>query len=243
MDLLESGVENRHPWELSRGDCVLKLIMSNSLKEAKTICDIGSGDMYFSNILAEKFNSQIYAVDTGYEEIPLAINSRITRMNNISQIDDDTVDIAVLMDVLEHVKKPDDFLKQVVAKCTQGASLYLTVPAFQHLFSSHDTFLKHHRRYNKSLLKEHLVGGGVEIENIFYFYSILYIPRLIQLLLSKAGNRDHSMAKNVTTWGYSESSAITTIMRKFLNLDFRINELARKWPFGLSLCAVCRVNK
>ena len=56
MDLLETGNGYRHPWELSRGDSVLNLVKSQIRNEHKIIADIGCGDLYFSSILAKKFN-------------------------------------------------------------------------------------------------------------------------------------------------------------------------------------------
>ena len=53
----------------------------------------------------------------------------------------------ILMDVLEHTFNDTEFLKEILKKTPQDSFLFITVPSFQFLFSSHDVYLKHYRRY------------------------------------------------------------------------------------------------
>ena len=68
MDLLERQIKgaNRHPWELSRADCVscvfaqcMKHIPSESVQqdEPVKIADIGAGDRFFANRLLERLSA------------------------------------------------------------------------------------------------------------------------------------------------------------------------------------------
>ena len=58
-------------------------------------------------------------------------------------------DIVLAMDVLEHIQDDYSTLKEWKNTLKPNGLLLITVPAFQHLWSSHDIFLGHHRRYNK----------------------------------------------------------------------------------------------
>ena len=68
MDLSEiSDNQNRHPWELSRTRCILRVLRDIGIKG--NILDIGCGDSYFDKRLAEKFlDVEVYGVDIFLEK-------------------------------------------------------------------------------------------------------------------------------------------------------------------------------
>ena len=53
MDLLEKLKENnaRHPWELSRMDCMFKMILPALDGNCYVIADVGFGDQFFVDAL------------------------------------------------------------------------------------------------------------------------------------------------------------------------------------------------
>ena len=66
-------------------------------------------------------------------------------------------DVVLLMDVLEHVEDDVGLLRQYVEKVPSGARFLISVPAFQVLWSDHDVFLEHKRRYTVAKV-EHVVS-------------------------------------------------------------------------------------
>jgi len=237
VDLLETHDENRHPWELSRTDCILNLLKSKITKGHAVIADVGCGDLYFSKRLANEFDCTIFSIDTGFTDLHSGHN-KITKLKSIDVLDNGSIDIAVLMDVLEHLENPNMFLRNLSRKMSQKGAMLFTVPAFQHLFSKHDTFLKHYRRYSRRALSIELSNAGLTVENVFYFYSILYPLRLVQVMTSKVKN-ENDIINNIAAWKHDENSNLTKSIRQLLNIDFNINKLLRILPFGLSVCAIC----
>jgi len=256
MDLLETGTKYRHPWELSRIECVIGTISPYLKDTCKAAADIGCGDLFFSERFAAVFTGEIFAVDTGFDsESPDGSQddapdespenqrgngySCIKKLQSIEQLADSSIDIAILMDVLEHVENQKEFLSQLSKKLSEKAVIFITAPAFSHLFSEHDSFLRHFRRYNKKSLSAILTDSGFKIERLFYFYSTLYIIRLVQFIATRPGKSDN-MVNNIAAWNRSEESKTTRFMQNLLNLDFRLNrKLGRLSFFGLSLFAVC----
>jgi len=238
MDLRETGSnEHRHPWELSRADCVIKTIAPYI--NGKVIADVGCGDLYFSNIVLKNFNSKIFAIDTGFTQ-EICENNKITKLNDITELKDNSVDIVILMDVLEHIEDTGKFLSLLSNKVVKEGILFITVPAFQHLYSEHDVFLKHYRRYNRKSLSTTFTACGFKVEGMFYFYSALYVMRLIQFLITRF-RKNKGMVNNISLWKYGENALLTKLVRKVLNLDFCINKnMGKLSPFGLSLFAVCK---
>ena len=56
-------------------------------------------------------------------------------------------DLVLLMDVLEHMTDDVTLLREYVERVTSGTRFLITVPAFGFLWSGHDEFLRHYRRY------------------------------------------------------------------------------------------------
>jgi hypothetical protein len=149
-------------------------------------------------------------------------------------------DCALLLDVLEHVEDDKDFLKRIYSLLNDNARVILTVPAWDFLFSGHDRFLGHHRRYNRKTLS--VILDKFEIENSFYFYGSLLLMRLAIKLLEFFG-LEKKQQEGVSNWKFGENHFLTIVIRKVLNFDFSVSlffsRLNLKIP-GLSLCMILK---
>ena len=52
-----------------------------------------------------------------------------------------------MMDVLEHVSDDVGLVREYAKRAKPGTRFVVSVPAFMWLWSGHDVFLEHHRRY------------------------------------------------------------------------------------------------
>ena len=86
-----------------------------------------------------------------------------------------------LLDVLEHQEDDRRFMAELLDKMPSGASLLLTVPAGQELWSQWDVSLGHHRRYSRDSLVECFDGLPVHIREVSYLF-----PELVPLALLRA---------------------------------------------------------
>jgi SAM-dependent methyltransferase len=239
MDLKEKTSNiNRHPWELSRSHCLLNLVRK---RQWKRFADIGAGDMFFTRqLLGITSDTAVYAVDSEYEE-GMSVVDGIHCLNDISELPAVGFDCLVLMDVLEHVEDDDAFLKALLDKLLLGGSLVITVPAMQFLFSSHDVFLSHYRRYSRKRLLNLLKNNNLAIEKCHYFYTTLFFLRLVSLLKDRL-MPDENQA-GIGEWKYSRKHIITRCIMRCLNVDFFVNSILDKCRIhlpGLSVMAVCR---
>jgi SAM-dependent methyltransferase len=238
MDLKEkTSNPNRHPWELSRAQCIFNLIRQ---KKLKCFADIGAGDRFFAKKLSTIDGSTIYAVDSEYDDETAYINDIIC-LNHISKLPKKNFDGLILMDVLEHIEDDDAFLKEALDKLVADGVLFITVPAMQFLFSSHDRFLGHYRRYSRTRLLALLDKNGLEVEQCFYFYMGLFFFRLVFLVKDRLIPDKKQVG--VGMWQFSEKHLVTQCIVRFLNMDFLIGSFLGKHNIylpGLSLVAVCR---
>ena len=70
-------------------------------------------------------------------------------------------DLVLMMDVLEHVDDDRGLLRHYAAKVPPGAHFLVTVPAFAFLWSGHDVFLEHKRRYRLVEIEAAMRDAGI----------------------------------------------------------------------------------
>jgi hypothetical protein len=82
-------------------------------------------------------------------------------------------DLLLMMDVLEHVADDVALAREYVERIPSGAHAIVTVPAFKWLWSGHDVFLEHYRRYTLPELENVLRSAGLRIEFGSYYYGAI----------------------------------------------------------------------
>jgi SAM-dependent methyltransferase len=87
---------------------------------------------------------------------------------------ENSLDLAVMLDVLEHVEDDVAALKAVASKLKPSARFLLTVPANPSLWSSHDEEHHHKRRYTLKSLRTVMDKAGLKIEMISHFNTLLF---------------------------------------------------------------------
>ena len=239
MDLVEaaSANGNRHPWELSRRDAVLGILAGRG--SLRDVADIGAGDRFFATSLRAFAPDAIYAVDVHYEETGMMDGVHVVR--DIADLPDAEFDCIVMMDVLEHVEDESTLLPEVRRKLRPGGTVLVTVPAFQRLFTAHDRYLRHFRRYRRRHLRAVLERHGLRVEESFYFYATLFAARALEAATSRVVGEFEP--RGIGDWRFGLRHPLTVLVRAVLDVDYRVcralTRLGLAVP-GLSLCAVCK---
>lgn len=229
MDIIEINHDaKRHPWELARATVLTRTLLGlTKHKQRLEIADIGAGDCFFASELSrilEKSGiaADIVCIDTGYNDATKTVNGKnITKANSISESGDNAYDMLLLLDVAEHVENDCLFLEELNGMMKDSARILVTVPAFQSLFSSHDTYMKHHRRYSRKGLCDLMDGTGYKVEKCHYFFSSLFLIRWLQKAtsLKQARKLDQSIALG---WQFPEKHIATKAAVWMLHVDFNV---------------------
>lgn len=137
-----------------------------------TLLDVGAGSGIFTRHLLTSVTTAI-CVDPGYEleDMQKFLDGKAIRFSR--NIGEQEADLVLLMDVLEHVEDDIKLLRSTMLCATRGAYVVITVPAFQSLFSAHDIFLGHKRRYTRGQLEAVIRLAGLEIVTTRYFFAFL----------------------------------------------------------------------
>lgn len=239
MDLTEVNPDNanRHPWELSRRDSLLRVI--DTLGPLGDVADVGAGDRFFARALQARATGRVYAIDSFYPHTGMVEGIQLER--SAASIPDASLDCVVMMDVLEHVEQEGPLLRDVRRTLKPGGALLVTVPAYQRLFFAHDAFMKHFRRYNRRQLRRVLEAEGFAVTRTFHFYAALCAARLLQVAKERIAGP--APAKGAGAWPFGVNHPATVTVKTLLDWDYRVCAgLAALGVFvpGLSLCAVCR---
>jgi 2-polyprenyl-3-methyl-5-hydroxy-6-metoxy-1,4-benzoquinol methylase len=201
MDLVEKNknqiTNQRHPWEEVRFEFFLKKIRKYvDLKTENYILDVGCGDAYFIAKLNEIYPNLIcIGVDINFSEHDIQklkqihSKSKFELFNSIKKAREHVprIDLILLMDVIEHIENDVDFLLYDIAPIVEknNAIVFITVPAYQKLFTKHDVFLGHYRRYNNALLLSAIQKGNLAKIEVGYFFSSLIGLRILEKVVDK----------------------------------------------------------
>jgi 2-polyprenyl-3-methyl-5-hydroxy-6-metoxy-1,4-benzoquinol methylase len=227
----------RHPWELARFQ-ILSFFLSGK-NSGKFIVDVGSGDAFIARQLSAKFPEyQLAAVDINYDPQFILANKQpnLLLLKNIGEVPNDKpIDAVLLMDVLEHMEKPEQLLHDIRKLAIISSTQFIiTVPAFQTLFSQHDIFLKHFKRYSRAQLIEMMRKEGFEITESGYFFASLLILRVLQKLFK--------MHPKQGLHNWEGSSFQTNVIASILWIDFKISWYLSRIGIilpGLSCYCIC----
>ena len=196
------------------------------------ILDIGAGSGYFSRVLLEKTSAaRATCVDIGYSQDgdgicngkPIAFRRAIEKSG---------ADLVLAMDVMEHVPNETTLMLPYIRSVAPGTRFIISVPAFDFLWSSHDVFLEHYRRYTLKSLEDTVRRCGLAIDRSHYYFGAVFpIAAALRLLDRGASQgepksqlRRHGMLTNGVL------SALCALERPVMDY----NRL-----FGLTVFAVC----
>lgn len=182
MDLkeLESGVDPKTHWYYQSKKIPLVAFVKkifNTRKKPLTLIDVGSGSGFFMYELYDEIPdmiSKIYLVDIGYtpDEILPTKNQVIEKMDLLPARIENA--IVVMMDVLEHLEEDHRMLRDIREKAKGENYFFITVPAFKDLWSGHDVYLGHYRRYTKKTLSALLLNSSWHKDHVYYIYGIIF---------------------------------------------------------------------
>ena len=240
MDLRERRLTQvrRHPWETIRSAFFNQKIIGLTNGLPVRVLDIGSGDCWFAENLLLKLpkGSQITCSDLNFSDEDLALN-HANNLIKTRDIPEQTYDIVIMLDVLEHIEDDSDFLqKKVLPRLKPESRIVISVPAHQSLFTSHDTFLGHYRRYSRRQLLD-VSGKFFNTDDHGYLFISLAFVRLIQRLSASKTAKSESGIGN-----WSGGRFVTGLVNGALLIDSLVSQAFQKLQIqipGLTVWTIC----
>lgn len=228
MDLKEEeaigGDPSSHWYYISKGRAIRSLIGD---EPRDSILDVGAGSGVFSRMLTEAgLARSAVCVDPNYSDEFLATDDRgpVDYVRSVTETD---ASLILMIDVIEHVDDDVALISDYARIAPPGAQFLISVPAFNFLWSSHDEFLEHRRRYTIESLERSVRDAGLEPKASRYFFGMLFPAVAAMRIADRAMNGDReataSALKPAPAWLSKALVAIHDVERAAL---FPFNKLA-----------------
>jgi len=150
--------------------------------------------------------------------------------------DEAAFDLAVALDVLEHVADDGGALRELARVLAPGGRLLVTVPQYGWLWGEHDVLAHHHRRYTRALLLDRAAAAGLRPERVTSFNTVLLpaigAARLVQ--------RVRRRAQPASDLGRTPQGPVNGALERILRGEAAVVRRGRNLPAGVSLLAVLR---
>jgi len=183
MDLKEVGLlgddEGGHWYYASKARALRRCLLG---RPPEHILDVGAGSGFFSKMLLRETTAKTaICVDPGYTEDRSERESgKLIDFRRVHGAGN--ADVILLMDVLEHVENDVGLLRKYAEPARPGTRFIVSVPAFSWLWSAHDDFLEHRRRYTLKQILRVLSDAGLSPVTGFYFFAALFPAVVAQRL-------------------------------------------------------------
>lgn len=251
MDLKEAAESKgaRHYWEKARLHIVKRMLKKilPANRQSVGVLDLGCGDLYVASNLNSAFQVPVLAVDNAFTDSQIAqateiyANSEIWVARTIEELPETGRPIShvLLLDVIEHVADDTALLTMLhnSPRLCAGAFVLITVPAFQSVFSAHDVYLGHYRRYTRKKLLSTVRKAGFEPGRSGYFFLSLLFARALKRLLCP-----EKKAQSELTQG-TVSPLLSALLAGMLKIDYFVGVFFRNLGIylpGLSTFVICR---
>ena len=187
MDLKEEdilGADIGHHWYYRSKAAALRRLVEPMAPQR--LLDVGAGSGFFSRHLLARTNARSaicvdigYAADRNDSEGGKAVLYR-------REVGPTECDLVMMMDVLEHVDDDRGLVRHYVSLVPPGTYFLASVPAFSFLWSGHDVFLEHKRRYRLSEIEATMRDAGLNLVRGSYYFGLVF-PLAAAVRLAQRG--------------------------------------------------------
>lgn len=111
---------------------------------------------------------------------------RITVVDQLSELAEESFDYLFAFEVLEHIEKDGEVMREWMRYLRPGGRVLISVPAHQRKFGRSDELVGHVRRYEKEELQRLLVNAGIsDIHIVNYGFPVTEFTRRLSNRLIK----------------------------------------------------------
>lgn len=233
-------LEKNYWWHVSKRSLIHREIKRAGITDhSNKILDAGCGTGIMIAELSKKFD-QVYGLDKSKKAIKFC-HKRGLKRSHLRQASlekklpftSNYFDAILALDVIEHLDNDGEAVRQLHRITKNSGSLYVTVPAFQFLWTHHDDLLWHKRRYTLNQLKRLVSANGFTVKKASYFYSFLFLPSVVifKLGLLFSGKETSVVPPKIVSTLLLTACSLERTLIKFIPL-----------PFGISIFLVAQKN-
>ena len=234
-------VESEHWWFVARRNLVCALVSAYARSRASTILDLGcSGGVTIQQLVRSGFTN-VGGLDISPAAIERCRQAGLTNLHAMDaqspDLPDDTVDLIIASDVLEHLADEAAALRAWFRILRPNGVVLVFVPAFRFMWSPHDIVNQHYRRYRLPELEARLAAAGFETLRRSYWNFLIFPPaalvRLLQRLLPPIRGMIHLELR-------IPPAPLNRALVALLRVENGLIRKGVRWPWGQSAMVVAR---
>lgn len=152
---------------------------------------------------------------------------------------DDSFDMVALFDVIEHIPDDHRVLSEVRRVLKPNGQVFISVPAYQFMFSQNDRVAHHLRRYTATRLNQVLETAGLHSKKTTYFNTFLFPLILPAVMVLKLKERLFGLPEGMTNLSHEFKEPVNGIFAWIMSAErWLLRHI--EFPFGHSLIAMAR---
>jgi SAM-dependent methyltransferase len=238
FELQTHRAEDRHWWYRGRRRVLERVIADLRLPARARILDAGCGSG--RNMVELARHGTVTGVELSNTSVALARERAAGEVieGSVLEMDfaPDSFDLAVSLDVIEHLEDDLAAMRELRRVVAPGGSLLVTVPAYQWLWSGHDEINQHHRRYTRRTLQRVAEEAGWKQARTTYFNSLLLPAAILLRVLERLNTK--TTESSLDLW--VPPAPMNWLLERPLALEAALIGRRGRIPAGLSLLAVFR---
>ena len=227
-------VEENQWWYKSERDILISLFSIYSKKGLLLNAGCGTG------ITSSFLSKQTKVINADISESAIEYSLRRNNTNHIIcdcsvlPFKDNTFDTIIADNVIEHIDNDFSVITEFERTLKSDGVIILSIPTYNFLWTLHDDFAHHKRRYDKSMIKDLIGISDLKIRRMFYWNSILFFL----IVLFKVKNK---FFRTLNIGLKQPHKILNNILIKILKLEhYLIIKHNLNPPFGVSLFAVIK---
>jgi SAM-dependent methyltransferase len=235
---LTHQVEDRHWWYRGRRTVIDGIVGELGLPRGARILDAGCGSG--RNMIELGRHGTVTGIELSEASVSLARSrgSGEVLAGSVLEMpfEDGSFDLAVSLDVIEHLQDDLAALRELRRTVAPGGTLLVTVPAYRWLWSSHDVINHHYRRYTRSSLQRVAEQAGWQQVRTTYFNALLLPLAIVLRVLDRVNAK--ATESSLDLWVPPEP--FNWLLERPLSIEAAVIARGGSIPAGLSLLAVFR---
>jgi SAM-dependent methyltransferase len=240
IDAMEQ-VEDTYWWHVGRRQIISRIVRRFLPTGNPTILDVGCGTGRNLKLLGEF--GQAWGVDNSSASLEAArrfgLDGRLSCARaTLLPFADGTFDLVTALDVLEHLDDDAEGLAESWRVLAPGGVLLVAVPAYRFLWSEHDEFLGHRRRYVASELHAKVGNAGFDVLKRSYAITFAF-PIILGFRLFRGLFPNVDRKRSVYVMLPEPLNAFFTRLVEF---EARLMDFV-SLPLGTSIFCVARKNE
>jgi SAM-dependent methyltransferase len=235
-------LEEKYWWFVAMREITDTIIRRELQEPSLRILDAGCGTGYNLGYYSARSARSVYGLDISQDALQRVLKRgfRNVAQASVAEIPfrSDTFDLVFSFEVVTQtpLAMHDSAISEMYRVLKRGGHLFIRVPAFMWLWSSHDDELEVRYRYERDELAKRLAGAGFTIEWTSYANGFLFPVILVRRLLKRigiGGGTDVKPLPRGLGW-------LDAIFRSMLSREAKWFKAGKTLPFGLSLICYAR---